>query len=240
MCRLLVDIGNTNVACAWMNEGLELLGVLSTGAGLLDSLPGMPAEVWVASVADVVHTARLLGPLHEAGIPVVEVRVLDHAGFLETRYHPAQLGVDRWLGLLACRARGRYPAVVVDVGTATTVDLLDSEGIHQGGYILPGLDMMRSALLAGTAIRMYEAPIVCAGDTLPVDTMGAIHCGAIQVQVALIEKLSASQPPGGWVVLGGGMASMIAAHLRCRRETMEHMVLHGLAVLAKGGGACVG
>jgi len=240
MRRLLVDIGNTTVARAWMGDDLEMLGVLPRGAGLLEGLPGLPEEVWVASVADTRRTVSLLAPLREVGISVVEVRVPGHAALLETRYHSAQLGVDRWLGLLACRARGLYPAVVVDAGTATTIDLLDSEGVHQGGYILPGLDMMRSALLAGTAIRLHEAPIACAGDALPVGTADAIHCGAIQAQVALIERLSAPLGAGGRVVLGGGMAPAIAAHLRCRWETMEHMVLQGLAVLAGGGEACAG
>ncbi len=240
MSRLLVDIGNSTVARAWMDKGLEMLGTLSKGAGLLDNLPGSPGEVWVASVADAARTASLLDPLREAGIPVVEVRVPDHARLLETRYHPAQLGVDRWLGLLACRARGWYPAVVVDAGTATTIDLLDSEGVHQGGYILPGLDMMRSALLAGTAIRLREAPIDCAGDALPVGTADAIHCGAIQAQVALIERLFVCLAAGGRVVLGGGMAPKITSHLRCRWEMMEHMVLQGLAVLAERGETCAG
>ncbi|MCZ7599940.1 MAG: type III pantothenate kinase [Gammaproteobacteria bacterium] len=65
---------------------------------------------------------------------------------LENRYaNPAQLGVDRWLALIAARRLGGGPVVVVDCGTAITVDLVDGAGVFHGGMILPGRRLLESA-----------------------------------------------------------------------------------------------
>ncbi len=233
--KLLVDIGNSTISRAWWTGALAPLPPVARGGGLLDGLSEVPTEVWVASVADARTTRDHLAPVRQRGLPVVEVRVTDHPDRLQTLYHPEQLGVDRWLGLLACHARGLYPAVVVDAGTATTVDVLDARGVHQGGFILPGLEMMRSSLLQGTAIRLQETASTCPEATLPVTTADAIHCGAIASQQAFIERLVETLGSGGRVVLSGGAAPAFAVRLQCRRETLGDVVLRGLAVLAGGG-----
>jgi type III pantothenate kinase len=70
--------------------------------------------------------------------------------------HPTRLGVDRWVALIGARhrilARGApRPILVVMVGTAVTVDALDTEGNFLGGLILPGFGLMLRALEMGTA-----------------------------------------------------------------------------------------
>ena len=59
---------------------------------------------------------------------------------------PGQLGIDRWLCLLALRQYHPLPACVIDCGTAITVDMLDAGGIHLGGLITPGLTLMKKSL----------------------------------------------------------------------------------------------
>ncbi|WP_352284776.1 type III pantothenate kinase, partial [Pseudoalteromonas sp. Q18-MNA-CIBAN-0097] len=70
--------------------------------------------------------------------------------------HVGNLGIDRWLALIA--GFTLYPntaCIVVDAGTATTIDVLDSEGLHLGGWILPGLDLMTSSLTQNTQ-RVFD------------------------------------------------------------------------------------
>ncbi|MDP1069535.1 type III pantothenate kinase, partial [Klebsiella pneumoniae] len=62
-----------------------------------------------------------------------------------------RMGVDRWLAMLAAWQRVGQSCWVVDCGSAITLDLLDAEGRHQGGYILPGLRLMQQSLLGNTA-----------------------------------------------------------------------------------------
>jgi len=72
-------------------------------------------------------------------------------GVVNAYAEPGQLGVDRWLALIAARRITAEPVSVVDCGTAVTIDRLDAGGQHLGGLILPGLSMQRQALSAGAA-----------------------------------------------------------------------------------------
>lgn len=63
---------------------------------------------------------------------------------------PERLGVDRWLAMLGGYSRARGACVVVDCGSAITVDMIDQHGVHQGGYISPGITAMYRSLFANT------------------------------------------------------------------------------------------
>lgn len=72
---------------------------------------------------------------------------------------PGSLGVDRWLALLAGYALTRQACVIVDCGSALTVDLVNSGGEHLGGYIAPGLKLLRRALQINTEkIQIADVP----------------------------------------------------------------------------------
>ncbi|MGP4843612.1 type III pantothenate kinase [Marinobacter sp. 1Y8] len=70
---------------------------------------------------------------------------------------PELLGADRWHALIGARAMTRQALVVVDAGSAITVDFLDAGGEHLGGYILPGKRLMEASLKANTA-RVFFGP----------------------------------------------------------------------------------
>lgn len=72
-------------------------------------------------------------------------------GVVNGYQQPEKLGVDRWLAILASQAENASACVVVDCGSAITVDLVTSQGEHLGGYIAPGLRLMREALGMKTA-----------------------------------------------------------------------------------------
>ena len=63
----------------------------------------------------------------------------------------SELGVDRWLAIVAAWAEFRRDVIIVDSGTALTIDLVDQTGSHLGGYIIPGGALMERALLSDTA-----------------------------------------------------------------------------------------
>ena len=73
------------------------------------------------------------------------------AGVTNGYREPARLGVDRWLALLAAWQELHAGAILVSAGTALTIDVLQDNGQHGGGYIVPGLRLMRDALIAGTS-----------------------------------------------------------------------------------------
>jgi type III pantothenate kinase len=96
---------------------------------------------------------------------------------------PAHLGVDRFLALLdAC---GNGPALVVGVGTALTVDLVDAAGCHRGGRIAPSPMLMRAALHARAPVLQVDGGAYAefADDTVP-----ALASGCEGAAIALVER----------------------------------------------------
>lgn len=75
-------------------------------------------------------------------------------GYLE----PARLGLDRWLAMVAAYSLRRRACLVFDLGTAITVDLIAADGQHLGGFITPGVPLMRDQLFGHTRRIRYEGP----------------------------------------------------------------------------------
>lgn len=149
------------------------------------------------------------------------------AGVTNGYREPDKLGVDRWLALLAAWQELGRAGVIVDAGTAVTVDVLDDVGTHQGGYIVPGLTLMLDALLSGTSgVRLSAGPVasLAAGHS----TSDAVLHGCTVMTVALIERTrSGSELP---LVLTGGDAELLAPWLAAPSLLRPELVLDGLGL----------
>jgi type III pantothenate kinase len=124
---------------------------------------------------------------------------------------PETLGADRYAALIAAAHLKLGDCVVVSVGTATTVDMLDRKGAFLGGVILPGPDLMRSSLLGGTGqiqTRMRDATASPDIDAAPRDTATAVETGIALAQTgairSLCERMSALSGQVPLLVLTGG------------------------------------
>jgi type III pantothenate kinase len=146
---------------------------------------------------------------------------------------PKRMGVDRWLALIAARRLCAGAVLVVDAGTAVTYDLLLANGQHLGGLILPGIERMREALLAGTNIPLVEPE----EPDLPwaADTGAALGLGTIEAPAALAERLHRrlEDAAGGHAVLllTGGDAERLRAALDGPVRVEPDLVVQGLALL---------
>jgi type III pantothenate kinase len=154
---------------------------------------------------------------------------------------PEQLGADRWAALVAARRRvdtsDLFPApvVVVNAGTAVTVDTLDTDGRFRGGVILPGLRLMLRALADNTS-GLKSAPGQY--QDFPVNTADALYSGAVQAICGAIELARARMQHRDTVVrclLAGGAAADIAPHLSGHPEIVDYLVLEGVLALAQDG-----
>ncbi len=148
-----------------------------------------------------------------------------------------RLGVDRWLAMLAAYRTASGPVVVVDCGTALTVDLVAAHGDHLGGYIVPGLRLGTTALTGNTTIRLAAQPDW--GLDPGQSTEDAIYHGSLMMLVSLIEAVIRRERAGLFrsaapvVLLTGGDAGLIkqfvdAARLEVR--VVPDLVLDGLAL----------
>lgn len=160
------------------------------------------------------------------------------AGVINRYEQPAQLGPDRWAALVAARQRmlaaELFPqsAVVVNAGTAVTVDALDAEGVFRGGLILPGLRLMLRALADHTA-GLKVPPGSC--QDFPINTGDALYSGAVQAVAGAIGLMRARLAgPTGEVkcLMSGGAANELSPYVEGPVEVVDSLVLEGVLALA--------
>ncbi len=147
---------------------------------------------------------------------------------------PEQLGTDRWAALIAAHRSMPGHKLVVNVGTALTIDALTGDGHFLGGLIVPGPALMRRSLDRGTAgLRLTEGGF----EPFPRSTPDAITSGAIQACVGAVERVRSDMVASGaaplGLVLSGGAAMEIAAYLPMPATFNENLVLDGLVAIAR-------
>ena len=146
----------------------------------------------------------------------------------------AQLGSDRWAALIAAHHEGRGHKLVVNAGTALTIDALDADGHFLGGVIVPGPTLMRRSLDRGTAgLRLTEGVFAdFPGSTPDAITTGALLAGTGAV-MRMAEAMRARGCPPERIILSGGAAAEIAPHLPFEVALRENLVLDGLVHIAR-------
>ncbi len=152
---------------------------------------------------------------------------------VKNRYErPETLGPDRWAALIAARALHSGPCLVVNAGTATTVDMLSAHGIFLGGAILPGVELMRFVLHEHTGrLPIQEGSY----RETPRNTVDAIESGCRHAQAGAVERLyRVFRDMGGspLCLVGGGAGHALVDQLAMPRRYVENLVLDGLARIA--------
>lgn len=141
---------------------------------------------------------------------------------------PGQLGCDRWAAAIGAWHLLKRGCVVVNVGTAMTVDVLSVEGVFRGGIIVPGVALMQQALAGNTAALKQQPGAFTA---FPDNTGDAIASGAVQALAGAVERMAAA---GGVTdcVLSGGAAEVLEPRLRLDVTRVDQLVLEGLVCIA--------
>ena len=241
---LTIDIGNSNIKWAvWEEQRIIQAGSSAYSKqqanntfSCLDDLQ-VDEQVIVACVAgEAVEDALTSWMQRNWSVTPMFLRTMSTLGDVTNAYDvPSQHGVDRWAALLGAHVLYRQPVCIIDAGTAVTVDLMDAEGRHMGGLILPGLEMMRGALLQGTTgIQQTEGDIT----TFANNTADAVSSGTLHMLRAAILDIcsSAAQVLGNEmkIIITGGMSEQILS--LPGMPQMQHepeLVLHGLRVAAE-------
>lgn len=149
-------------------------------------------------------------------------------------YQPAErLGADRWAALIAAWHLLHSSCVVVNAGTAITVDALDEQGIFRGGLILPGLQMMCQALADHTA-ELHIKP--GSYQDFPTNTANAIWSGALLAATGAIEAMRSRLALGGVspsLLISGGATKQLQAQLCEPYTVVDNLVLEGIKILSE-------
>jgi type III pantothenate kinase len=145
---------------------------------------------------------------------------------------PEQLGPDRWAAAIGARSLEKRACLVVNAGTAMTVDALSAAGEFQGGIIVPGFDLMHEALGSNTA-RLSSSRGTF--ETFPRSTADAITSGAIHALCGAVERMAAVMEAAGHatpaLLVGGGSAPTLTPHLSRPARVVEKLVLEGLVCI---------
>ena len=236
----VVDAGNTHLRWAGVRAGRVCWQAALrevTMEGLTGAWGGAapPDRLLVASVATPEKRAELAGIASRLwGLEPEFLRSPAMGWGVRNAYRaPAQLGIDRFAALVAANQRHPDGALVVDIGTAVTADLLVA-GEHRGGYILPGPGLMARALANGTAGVPAADPDPA---TAPgVDTPSGAGRGIIHAVVGAIAEvrthLAAQGLSGVPCLLTGGGAALVASRIAPPRIQLPGLVLEGLARMA--------
>jgi type III pantothenate kinase len=238
--RLLIDAGNTRIkwalveGIAWLRNGALPTGKANELQQLLADIHGVQ-QIWVSNVAGEVvaqHIRNLhVGP-HEP--PRFITARATQCGVRNGYADPAQLGSDRWASLIAAWHLVRGCCLVVNCGTATTVDALSESGEFLGGLILPGIELMQRSLSGATAQLQPEQGNYAA---FPCNTADAMFSGAIQASCGAIERQHALMGAEVPVILGGGSGAQLERLLNLPLRVEDNLVLQGLLLIAQEEGA---
>ena len=238
---LAIDAGNTRIKWGLHNDkGWKSLDAIATrdSAAFQEALRSTTsADKAIASnVAGPEVRANIAAAYASLGIPIAFVQSERRQLGVENGYRdPAQLGTDRWAALIAAHhLAGAGHKLVVNAGTALTIDALTAEGRFLGGLIVPGPALMRHSLDRGTAgLRLTEGTL----RDFPENTPDAITSGAIQAAAGAIERLAhlmaARGSPPSRIILSGGAAAEIAGSLSLNTILLENLVLDGLVLIAR-------
>ncbi|HEV3309508.1 MAG TPA: type III pantothenate kinase [Chloroflexota bacterium] len=243
---LAVDVGNTNVTIgifdgaelrdSWRistdrrrmaDEYRPLVAELLRGSGL--GFGDVRAAVFASVVPPVI--AAMSEAFEKEHLKVMALSALMDFG-IRVRYDPpSSVGADRLANAIAVDELYGRPAIIVDLGTATTLDVLNGDGEYIGGAIAPGIESSMEGLFSH-AFQLprlqLEAPPSAIGRT----TVESIRSGAIlgwaSLVDGLVDRFKSEMAGTPHVIATGGLASLVAPHCRTVSATNLDLTLVGL------------
>ncbi|MGF1469714.1 MAG: type III pantothenate kinase [Sandaracinaceae bacterium] len=247
---LAVDVGNTHTVLGVYREDElvhqfrfasakdrtrdELHVMLRSLLDLADLDPSAITATILASVVpaltDTVETAvelcfghrpLVVGPGVRTGMPILYE-------------NPREVGADRIVNAVAAFEAVRRAVVVVDFGTATTFDVVSSQGEYLGGVIAPGIQISADALFARAAklprVQVAKPPRVVGRNTVHSMQSGIVY-GYVGLVDGIVERIWHELGTRGAVLATGGLARLVQPESRTIERVEEHLTLEGLRIL---------
>ena len=245
---LVIDIGNTNVVVGVMADGRVLHATriaTALGEGKFETIASVKTELRelrkdhpefrdgiLSSVVPELTQAVCEVVLQITG---VEMMVMGDdrlkLGMEICVENPAQVGHDRIADAIGAMSQFSCPLIIVDMGTATTVNVVDREGRFVGGMIIPGVRTSLDAL-SSRASQLRDVPLqlpehLIGRNTTECMQSGVIY-GAASMIDGLIDRIRAQQGSDTTVVMTGGHAHLVYPLCQHKVEYDEYLLFRGL------------
>lgn len=248
MSALLLDVGNSRLKWGVLDDGavrrtghIAQQTIREQGIQVITTkLPRRVDAVFASNVAGNSFATRLSGVIGMHCHCDVRFARSERRGWGVTNGYrqPRRLGVDRWVALVGAWSELERACLVVDVGTAMTIDAVDDDGTHLGGQIIPGVETMLESLSTATS----DLPRVKAASKQPApdidifgrNTTAAIREGVQSATAGAVDRAIDALQSSGYdpeVVLTGGGASRILGALGTTPLHRPNLVLQGLACM---------
>ena len=239
---LAIDAGNSRVKWGWHDgsswKSVATVSLIEFAAGGHDINPfaathDNPAGIVISNVAgDGAHQLLVNWTSIFEAEPLWLRAEAERCGVRNRYDRPEALGPDRWAALIAARAIHNGASLVVNAGTATTVDMLAADGTFLGGAILPGVELMRFVLHEHTGrLPIQEGRL----REMPRNTIDAIETGCRHAQAGAVERMHRSMGPGSACLVSGGGGPSLIERLDLTCRYVENLVLEGLARIGAAG-----
>jgi type III pantothenate kinase len=247
---LTIDIGNTNLTLGlyearnlgarWRlatdhermpdEYGLQILGLLSHGGCSPSQLHGIcMASVVPPLTSRIIQACKLY--LNQDPL------IVDHqtkTGIKILYEDPKAVGSDRIVDAVAVKEFYGGPACVVDFGTATTFDAIDSEGQYLGGAIAPGIGIAAEALVQHTAklprVDLQKPPSVIGRNTIHAMQSGLLF-GYVAMVEGMVDRFRVELGPTMKVIATGGLAEIVAHETSVIQILAPWLTLDGLRII---------
>ena len=243
--KLLIDIGNTTTSIGlWDSNKLSKVSNFNNK----DFLNKVKKYI-KTSITNIIFTSVISAKdnkliySHLRQIFKCEVRQLKSSssflGVTNGYKQPSKLGDDRWVTIVASYITYKSPLVIVDCGTAVSIDIVNNEGIHYGGYILAGIDGYKRCF--ENAYNLKNTKLIettkLKKKSLPVKTDDGITQGYLRMIISLIEsiynELNKNKKQSPRLLISGGYGKIISDNLSIKNNYESDLVLRCLGVISK-------
>lgn len=244
---LAIDVGNTNtVVGAYEGDILTHSWRIKTDPqstademfltfrGLLLGRPELTGISLCSTVPAVLHEMRLMIETYFRHVPTVIVEPGTKTGVSILTDHPREVGADRIVNTLAVFERYGGPAIVVDFGTSTNLDVVSQRGDFLGGALAPGIQISLDAL-AARAAQLRKVELVAPRSPIGRNTVEALQSGALygfagQVD-GLVRRITDEIGDVEAVVATGGLAGIVVPESETITDHDPDLTLHGLRLV---------
>lgn len=248
---LAIDVGNTHITVGlfqgkllkhtWrLNThrhytsdelGVHFLNLLATrtldaskltGVCIASVVPSLDEPLRAMTRTYLRHTPLMVGPKTKLGIK-------------NLYKNPEEVGADRLVNAVAVHELYRKATIVVDFGTATTLDCVSANGEYLGGAICPGLELAGEWLATHTAklprVTFQSTPTKAIGKTTKESLQSGLFWGYISLVEGLLHRLTTEMGGHPLVVVTGGLSPLIGPKLKTRARIAPDLTLEGLRLI---------
>jgi type III pantothenate kinase len=241
--NLLIDSGNSFIKWVLANDESSIIESSCSSKEVL-SLHNIwksydaPARVIVSNVAGESIASEIKKVVNTLWHLDAEFLVSSQSccGLTNSYHKPEQLGIDRWMAMVAAYHMSQSPVIVIDCGTAITIDLVNEKGFFLGGVIMPGINTAFQSLSADTdAVEDIKDTVAVVSVTTQ-STEAAVQAGVLFGLAGGIEKVVKEQvfmiETEACIYITGGDAARVTPLLKTSTILQVDLVLQGLRVFA--------